>query len=248
MEPKFQSSFIPKGPLATSGQMAGIQQTKKHGLFGFIASGIFVISIVLAIGVFGYKLYLRSSITKMGSDLTAAKAKLDPDTIDQISRLNARLIATQTLLDNHVVLSPFFAFLEASTVKGVRFTNFEYTTNEKGITVTMKGQASGYATVALQSDIFGKTKYFKDPTFSNLDLDAKGNVIFSFTAVVDPALVSYKSEISGGQIIVPVVTAATTSSTSTPVVTQSATTTATTTKAVVKQVVNTATATTTIKH
>ncbi|MDB5254331.1 MAG: protein of unknown function with transrane region [Parcubacteria group bacterium] len=245
MEPKFQSSFIPKGPLATSGSVAGIQP--KRSLVGFLAKAIFVITLILALAVVGYKFYLRSDINKMGADLEAAKAKLDPNVITEISNLNTRIVSTQTLLQNHVVLSPFFDFLQESTLKTVRFNDMAYISDEKGTTMLMHGQAKGYAAVSLQSDAFSKTKYFKNPVFSNLDLDNKGNVVFTFTATVDPSIISYKTAIEGGKITVPRSLTGTTTpavtGTSTPATVQ-----ATSTKPVATTTPKTATSTPVIKR
>ena len=115
MDPKFQTSFIPKGPATNAGAVNFADRHKGQGLFGFIATLVFGISVVAALGVFGYNLYLTSQIAQMGTDLAAAKASLDPDTINQISRLNSRIVSTQTLLAQHTVLSPFFDFELSST-------------------------------------------------------------------------------------------------------------------------------------
>jgi len=87
-----------------------------------------------------------------------------------------------------------FEFLEASTVKSVRFTDFSYSFNDnnKNFNLSMNGEARGYASLALQADIFSESGNFTDLTFSNLTLDDRGNVQFSINAVIDPTLVSYK--------------------------------------------------------
>jgi hypothetical protein len=59
----------------------------------------------------------------------------------------------------------------------------------------MGGIASSFSSVALQSDIFGENKFIQEPIFSNLNLDSKGDVIFDFSAFVDPRLLSYSDSI-----------------------------------------------------
>ncbi len=229
MDPKFQSSFIPKGPVTTSGVASLAEKKKGRGFFGFLATVIFILAIVTALAVFGYNLYLSSNIAKMGSDLTTARASLDPDVINQISRLNSRIISTQELISKHTILSPFFDFLESSTLKSLRWTSFKYATTKDGLSLIMEGQARGYSALALQAEIFNKTKYIKSPLFSNLILDDKGNVTFAFFATLDPSIVSYKKSLeSTPAIMVPVVSTSTsTSIVSTPIV---STSTATSTK------------------
>src|SRR3989344_4992453 len=195
MEPKFQSSFIPKGPLASSvaSPIPG-QKTKGRGLLAFLALVTFIISVVLALGMFGYKFYLKYHIDEMGTALEEARATLQPETIRELTRLDDRIISTKELVSKHRALTPLFEFLEISTSRTVRFNSFSYSTTDRGLELDMKGEARGYAALAFQADIFNKSKYFKDPIFSDLNLNEKGSVVFSFTAVVDPSLVLYKQQ------------------------------------------------------
>jgi hypothetical protein len=68
----------------------------------------------------------------------------------------------------------------------------------------MSGSASSYTSIALQSDMFGRNKYFQDVVFSNLQLDSAGNVGFDLEFTVDPAYVNYKSATGSAAIINPV--------------------------------------------
>lgn len=213
MDPKFQSSFIPKGPLVPSSAVFKTQPARHGTLLGFLSTWIFVLSIVAALAVFGYEFYLNSSITKMGGDLEAARANLEPDTIKEMARLDARIVGTEKLLTNHAVLSPLFDFLERNTLKTVRFTQFTFKETSDGLQVSMHGQARGYAALALQADVFNKSKDLKSTNFSNLDLDERGNVVFVVDAVVNPTLVSYKRVLeSGPAITAPVASVATSTS------------------------------------
>lgn len=228
MEPKFQSSFIPKGPIAQPGVSGVTLSRNKKSFFGFIATLIFIVAVLAAGGVFAYKIYLGRSITSMNENLELARKSLEPETINELSLLNQRILSTKDLLTKHSVISPLFDFLEASTLKNVRFTSFKYGVIEKVIQLEMKGQARGYAAVALQSDIFNKNSSLTEQVFGDLDLDDNGNVIFTYSAKVDPALVSYKVTAP----LVPAASTATTTATSTQA--RTATTTATTSKPVTR--------------
>jgi len=214
MDPKFQSSFIPKGPLVSSNAMFKAQPAKRGSLLGLLSMWIFVLSIVAALLAFGYGFYLNSSIKKMGGDLEAARANLEPETIKEMARLDARIVGTEKLLANHAVLSPFFDFLENNTLKTVRFTQFSFKETSDGLVVSMHGQARGYAALALQADIFNKSKDLKSNNFSNLDLDERGNVIFVVDAVISPTLVSYKRVLESQPTITTPVTSVSTSTSS----------------------------------
>jgi nitrate reductase NapE component len=220
MDPKFQSSFIPKGPLVSTGTSISPGQKKEARSFlAFLAFVIFTISVLLALGVFGYKFYLQYRIGQMGSDLEKAQLVLQPETISELTRLNNRIISAENLISRHRILTPLFAFLETSTLKNVRFSDFSYSQSERGLELSMHGEARGYAALALQADIFSKSKYFKEVVFSDLNLDEKGDVIFSFKAIVDRDLLSYSREVE--QLEIPTISPAT----DIPVATTTATTT-----------------------
>src|SRR5262245_59146928 len=141
MEPRFQSTFIPKGPIASAATTPHIERS--HNILGLLARFVFVVAILLVLGVFGYKLYLTSRISTLGTDLEAAGSTLELETINDITDLNARLLATRELLQKHVVVSSFFDFLEANTLKTVRFSDLNFETKESGIAVHMRGTAHG---------------------------------------------------------------------------------------------------------
>ncbi len=195
MEPKFQSSFIPKGPLATANILGKVHK-KEKSLFGIIGTLVFILSLLAAVGVFGYAQFLKYRISKMASDLEAARAAIDPTVIRELTRTDARIRSTQELLSKHVALSPLFDYLEESTLRTVRFTELGYGTGSDGITLGLRGQARSYAALALQSDELAASSYIKDGIFSDITLDNQGNVAFSYSAMLDPNMTSFKRGLS----------------------------------------------------
>ena len=195
MEPKFQSSFIPRGPAATTGMAPRVKEVRGGGLYSYISLTIFVVSLILALLVFGYKLYVKGNINSMGEEIGVAQNDLIPSSAREFIRLNDRIKSTETLLKNHTIVSPLFEFLEKSTVKTVRFSELTYITNDAGVELIMTGQAQSYASVALQADIFSKSPYFKNVVFSDLRLDERGNVVFTFRSMLDNSLISYQRQV-----------------------------------------------------
>lgn len=193
MEPKFQSSFIPKGPAATTGMTPRARGVNGRGLYSYISITIFLISFILTLFVFGYKLYVKGSINSMGEEIT--QNDLVPSSAREFVRLNDRIRSTEILLKNHNIVSPLFEFLESSTVRTVRFSELTYVTNDANIEIILVGQAQSYASVALQADIFSKSPYFKNVVFSDLRLDERGNVIFTFRSTLDNSLISYERQV-----------------------------------------------------
>ena len=165
------------------------------GLLTIISIFIFFTVVVASGGLYFYKGVLSKSIVQMEKDLALAKNRFEPSKITQLQTLDKRLRASSLVLLNHIATSPIFKALQAVTMKTVRYTKFSYelgTDKNPKILVKMSGQAIGYRSIALQSELFTKNKYIIDPVFSNLSLDDKGSVLFDLEFSVDPSFVDYK--------------------------------------------------------
>ncbi len=187
------TSFIPKKPIEGS---RAYNSPQLGGLFTLISSVMLVGSILLAAGAFFYERYLTAAIETQGVNLSRAEAAFDPQLLTDLSRLNNRLAESKRLLGNHVALTPFFELLERTTLESVSFQSLDFTSNAGKITITMRGQARSFGALALQSDVFSKTKQVKNALFSGLNLDQTGNVVFELTADIDPSLVLYRNNVN----------------------------------------------------
>ncbi len=209
MEPQFRTSFIPKQSIAQPA--AG--PSRVMSFVTLAALVVFLLSLSLALSAFLYEQFLKASIARKGESLARAEAAFDPALLQELTRLDARINAADVLLGKHVAVSVLFKFLEEGTLSSVRFNTFSYTeTADNRVTLSMKGEASSFAAVALQSDVLGKSRYIREPIFSNLTLNQEGNVVFDFISLVSPDLVSFARApgvSSGGQapvVVTPAVT------------------------------------------
>lgn len=207
MEQNFQTSFIPKKSMIEQRVVA----KRPVGLLLIISIIILITMGLVSGGAFFYKGVLTANITKMKNDLNLVKNRFEPSKITQLKLLDKRLTYSSNVLSKHITISPIFKALEAITMKTVRYNSFSYAAGGEGskIIVTMKGQAIGYRSIALQADLFTKNKNLIDPIFSGLSLDEKGNVLFDLTFSVDPTFVDYKQVLkkaseSSAEVITPV--------------------------------------------
>ncbi|HEY1037729.1 MAG TPA: hypothetical protein VGE62_04075 [Candidatus Paceibacterota bacterium] len=190
METKFQTSFIPKQPLNVDAP----HRTSSASIFFLISFIIFMASAASAGGVIIYGRIIEQNIKNGNEQLLINKNAFDPNTIKEITRLNDRINAANTLLKQHKGVSTVFQILSNTTLRNVRFTDFNYSSADDKITLSMRGTATGYDTVALQAKAFtdpALKNVFRSPIFGDLNLDQQGNVGFSFTTGVDPFLVDY---------------------------------------------------------
>ena len=197
MDTNFQTSFIPKKPLAEERAPASSGHTS---LFTFIATIVFVASLAGGAAAYFYKASLRQTIVKQQSDLDLARNAFEPSLITQLKQLDRRITDANTILSTHIVVSPIFDALAANTLKSIQFTKFTYTTptdSKSPIAVQMTGKAHDYSSIALESDQLATNKNIHNSIFSNLSLDDQtGNVTFDLSFTVDADLVRYTNHLA----------------------------------------------------
>ncbi len=199
---KFQTSFIPKKPVADL-------QKRRGGLSLFTLVSIIIFLIVLGVAGWVYleKSILQQQIADQQNIIETNKSGLVTDnvTIEDIIRLNARMNVANTLLTNHVVVTPVFDFLQGRTLKNIRFKNFSFSSagtnssGQTGISIQMSGIAQDFKMVASQADEFGKPEWkniIQEPAISSLNLNADGSVSFVFSAFIVADSILYKNNLS----------------------------------------------------
>ncbi|MBP9711031.1 MAG: hypothetical protein KBD50_02100 [Candidatus Pacebacteria bacterium] len=223
MDPQVSNSFIPKKPLTG--------ERTRGNAFGFIvliAVLVFIASGAAAGGVFVYGRVLQSSLESKKSSLNKSQEAYDPGVIEDLVRLDTRMIQGRSLLEKHISPSSIFTFLSENTLEDVQFTEFEYSITDGGAAaITMKGDAKDFSTVALQSDRFGSSKMLREIVFSDIAIGAEGGVSFSVSATIDLPNLLYSKHLNQTVFVppaadsvapasVPAVTATSTSSTTKP--------------------------------
>lgn len=195
METKFQTSFIPKAGIDADVRPARPRRSPA-GLLLSLCILIFIFTLVIFAGCIGYKAFIDKQIADIKVNIDKNIKAFEEDTIRSYARLDLRMDTASELLQNHTAASAFLDFLQRETLKSVRFNDFkyEYSFDPAGANVSMSGIASGYNAVAYQSVVFGQNRRLIDPIFSNLDLNDKGNVVFTFSTKIKPDFVYYKSQ------------------------------------------------------
>lgn len=198
---EFRTSFIPKKNTAP---VAEKKQRKNVNILSFIAFIIFLISLLTAGGLYLYKVLIEKNIEEMSLSIDRVREAIEPDLVANLIEIDSRLTTSQNLLEDHKIISPIFRFLEDSTLKTIRFEDFKYDISENdGPVLRLSGEARNYTSLALQSDIFGAEEMFKEPIFSNLRLNIRGNVGFSFSTPINNASILYKNNLNIEERLVP---------------------------------------------
>ncbi len=176
-------------------------------LFLFLSILVFFVAVGIAGYVYLEKQLLIKNITGAQNVISTNKGSFDTATIDSIVELNARIGAAQTLLGNHVSISPVFNFLNQATLVNVRFKDFTFSggtdsSGQQTVSIKMDGTAKDFQTVALQAAEFGKSDWrniVRDVTVSNFNLNQDGSVSFLITATIVPSFLSYNPPAQSNQ-------------------------------------------------
>lgn len=227
MDPQIPTSFIPKRPVTTD--IAPSQpRSRAVGLLSLITVIVVVATAVSFAGVYLYEQQLTGQKAKLEQSIDAARNGIGTDFLSDMKRLNARITGVKALLGSHVVVSPIFAALEATTLRSVQYKRFSYElTTDPGtktqiVKVQLEGSAKNYSTIALQSDAFAQSALIRNPIFSDLSVDDRtGTVGFDLVFDVDPADLSFQKFIDakvkqGTQLQLPPETPAVTNTPITP--------------------------------
>jgi len=199
MEPVISTSFIPKRPVSSE-PIVSTHHNSSVGLMSLITVVIVIGTAAAFAGVYLYQQSLLKQETTLQASITTAQDGLGTSFVADMQRLSTRINSVTTLIQNHVVVSPIFAALQATTLQSVQYKQFTYqfvtdpTTNAKMVQVHLQGVANNYAALALQSDAFAQSSLIKNPIFSNLTVEDKTNLVdFDLIFNVDPSDLSYET-------------------------------------------------------
>ncbi len=186
------ASYIPKKPLAAATPSG---YSRRHLPLGSLVTIlIFIASVGLAGGLYVYQIYLERDLEAKKISLEQARAAFDPALILELRRLDKRIEHSKRLLSRHSAMSSFFDLLGSATLKNVQFTSMLFSQDGADqMKVVLNGAALTYASVALQSDAFNVAKGIRNPIFSGLNLNEKGNVSFVVEAGLDPEAFRYSA-------------------------------------------------------
>ena len=203
MEPTIPTSFIPKRPIESSAAPAP-HRNRSVGLLSLITVVVIIATGIAFAGVYLYQKQLVAQKMKLEQSIGDARDGIGTAFVSDMKRLDARISGVKELIKNHIVVTPIFEALEASTLRSVQYKDFGYsiksdpTTKADSLIVDLSGTAKNYATIALQSDAFSTNSLIKNPVFSNLTVDDKSRTInFKLTFSVDMTELSYQTFIDG---------------------------------------------------
>ena len=199
MDSKIPTSFIPKDTIRTDLRV----RREPVGILSVIALLLLAGSLIYLAGIYVYRTMVYNEInspctTSGGSGSCGLRESLAIETkefqrekLESLKRLDTKLKNGASVLNNHLALRPLFNLLGTLTGQNIQYQKFEF--GKTGI--ILNGVAKSYEDIAFQQKVFTTDataqKLIRNFSFSDFDLDAKGQVAFKLTLVVDPTLLSY---------------------------------------------------------
>lgn len=204
MEPKFNTSFIPKKSLQdvggnTSGRYVGRRDVYGPGFF--LSLLLFIVAVVSTIGLFAYSKITEKSIEEKVTLLEGKKAVFNSEDIVALIRTDTQIESAHKLVREHVALSELFNHLEKITLKRVQYTGLQYAgfPNETGL-VTLAGNAKNFQDVALQTEQYRIDDNLQNPIVRELERTETGDVDFSIDVLTSIGLLSFASMLERGSV------------------------------------------------
>lgn len=188
-------SFVPKQMDPSQARRKERVRQRALRTVVIVSATIFLLSGAAAVGAYLYNVYVHESLESTKQELAAAQEAFDEEDATTLINFDRRLRVADRLLDNHIVVSSFFDELESLTLESVQFSEFTYSLEESTARVQMRGVTDTYEAIALQSDIFGESRYFLNPIFSDFtESEESSEISFSLTFDVDPRLLGFNQE------------------------------------------------------
>lgn len=184
-------SFIPKNSLI--GQDPFLARRRPRSFFGVVATIVFFGSIVLYVGLYAYQISLGNQIKTRAEDIARINKEFkESKVIAQAKVFQARTQIGKEILAKHVMVSPLFKFIGETTLQSVLLESFDFKHTDAGSAVLLKGETSGYASLAYQSDVLKKqNEKLLGFVIRDVKLTPLGSVAFSLEEVVTPSFISY---------------------------------------------------------
>ena len=165
------SSFIPKE--TTIGATPKVVRRKRtFHVVGFVGSLLLVLSILAALGVFGYKKYLENQLLVVQEELKQQKSQDMEKKLKDIAIFDRQLNTAVHLLDNHIAPTRVFSALESLTKETVVFNSFKYTYDPGNIVkVDVQGGTEKLTSLAVQKLEIATKDLFDEFSVSDIALN-----------------------------------------------------------------------------
>ncbi len=159
------------------------------GSFFFIALAALVISVLIALGMYGYSELVRRSVEGKKTALQNYDANLGVLPLEDIRQMSNRLRAINQLVKEHPSALSAFKVVEESVENSVIYSKLDLTYSEqsKQYVLTLNAKAPSYRAVIQQVDALKKapyTQYLSKISVDGVSPESNGDIRFSIKSPI----------------------------------------------------------------
>lgn len=191
MEQNFDTSFIPKRPIFK--EEAGIRRHEPIPVVTLIGFAVFFAALILTGLVFFVHKKESTAVATLATQLAKEKESFNPQAIEELKAISARLQYAKDVVDNHVAVSPLFDLLQAITLKSVYYEDFSLSKDEKsGYKLLLRGKAPSYGLLYAQVNTYRTEPKIREVEVVNTQLDERtGATGFEVALSLSPEVMKY---------------------------------------------------------
>ncbi len=181
----------PPSPATISFGPKRVEQRHEQTFIEKSVVGALVLTVIIAIGVFGYRYYLQTKLTAIQSQIADAEDNYTTETYDSIRTFDRKVRAARFMLGNRLDHRRIFIALENSVSRSVFYQSFESMINESGdVALTLGGISPEFAQIVLQADSLSAIPLLTDIKLSRIEIRktaAVEDTAFGATAIIPRA-------------------------------------------------------------
>ncbi len=152
-----------------------------------------LLATVFCYGLFTVKIYLQNQkLNQLNEKIAVYGSSQEKAAEAQVFEYKKNIDNFSMLVSSHKFSLNIFTFIEANTLPNVWFSSFD--DSESQYQINLSGEADNLETLSNQIQIFeDDTKYVKNISVLNSQLDNAGRVQFVLNMTLDPTIFSYNA-------------------------------------------------------
>ncbi|OHA07199.1 MAG: hypothetical protein A2934_03350 [Candidatus Sungbacteria bacterium RIFCSPLOWO2_01_FULL_47_10] len=153
----------------------------------FISLVVLILVLLSWAAVYAYSGSLLGENVDLRTQISLMQEEMDPNLVRELLSLADKLASARVLLQDHIISSNVFEFLEKNTHPKVAYGSISYESSSRNI--GLAATAASFSVLARQISIFEASPYVEDVDFGGLTIDPKTRMVkFSLTIAVKPEL------------------------------------------------------------
>jgi hypothetical protein len=191
MDQRFDTSFIPQRPIFK--EEASMRRHEPIPVVTIISAAIFFAMLIMTGLAFYFHKKESAAVTQLATQLATEKEKFNPQAIEDLKAIGARLQLAKQAVDNHVGVTGLLNMLQANTLKSVYYKGMNLSREEKkGYIVTLQGDAPNFGILYAQLEEFRKNPRITQVSIDNSQLEEQTGVVgFNLTLTLSPEVMKY---------------------------------------------------------